>query len=27
LFGLGPVYLFFLQNRLPLGLMRAGWRP
>ena len=27
MFGLGPVYLFFLQNRLPLGLMRAGWRP
>ena len=24
LFGLGPVYLFFVQNRLPLGLMRAG---
>ena len=23
----GPVYLFFLQNCLPLGLMRAGWRP
>ncbi len=27
MFGLGPAYLFFLQNRLPLGLMRAGWRP
>ena len=25
LFGLGPVYLFLLQNRLPIGLMRAGW--
>ncbi|MFZ3585155.1 fatty acid desaturase, partial [Loktanella sp. DJP18] len=24
MFGLGPTYLFFLQNRLPLGLMRAG---
>lgn len=24
LFGLGPSYLFFLQNRLPLGLMRSG---
>lgn len=26
LFGLGPFYLFFLQNRLPIGLMRAGPR-
>ena len=26
LFGLGPFYLFFLQNRLPVGLMRAGAR-
>ncbi len=26
LFVLGPSYLFFLENRLPLGLMRAGWR-
>jgi omega-6 fatty acid desaturase (delta-12 desaturase) len=26
LFGLGPTYLFFLQNRLPLGLMRSGWK-
>ncbi|WP_089886326.1 fatty acid desaturase [Citreimonas salinaria] len=24
LFGLGPFYVFFLCNRLPLGLMRAG---
>jgi len=27
LFGLGPVYLFALQFRLPIGLMRKGWRP
>jgi acyl-lipid omega-6 desaturase (Delta-12 desaturase) len=27
LFGLGPAYLFLLQQRLPVGLMRAGWRP
>ncbi len=27
MFGLGPAYLFFLQYRLPVGLMRAGWRP
>jgi omega-6 fatty acid desaturase (delta-12 desaturase) len=26
MFGLGPTYLFFIQNRLPLGLMTAGWR-
>jgi acyl-lipid omega-6 desaturase (Delta-12 desaturase) len=25
MFGLGPAYLFLLNNRLPLGLMRAGW--
>lgn len=25
LFILGPAYLFLLQNRLPIGLMRAGW--
>lgn len=24
LFGLAPFYIFFLQNRLPVGLMRAG---
>ncbi|MGR3661906.1 MAG: fatty acid desaturase [Paracoccaceae bacterium] len=26
LFGIGPGYLFFLQNRLPLGLMKSGWK-
>jgi len=27
LFGLGPAYLFFVQNRLPFGLLRGGWVP
>jgi omega-6 fatty acid desaturase (delta-12 desaturase) len=27
LFGLGPAYLFILQQRLPVGLMRTGWQP
>ncbi|RST32232.1 fatty acid desaturase [Sphingomonas ginkgonis] len=27
LFGLGPVWLFLIQYRLPVGLMRNGWRP
>jgi omega-6 fatty acid desaturase (delta-12 desaturase) len=27
MFGLGPAYLFVLQHRLPIGLMRAGWQP
>lgn len=27
MFGVGPAYLFFLQQRLPIGLMRGGWRP
>ncbi|HVF95063.1 MAG TPA: fatty acid desaturase [Sphingomonas sp.] len=27
MFGIGPAYLFFLRYRLPLGLMRVGWRP
>ncbi len=26
LFVLGPSYIFILQNRLPFGLMRSGWR-
>ena len=27
MFGLGPLFLFFVQNRLPFGLMRAGSQP
>ena len=27
MFGIGPAYLFFLQHRLPIGLMRRGWGP
>ena len=27
LFGIGPAFLFMLQNRLPAGFMRDGWRP
>jgi acyl-lipid omega-6 desaturase (Delta-12 desaturase) len=27
MFGLGPAYMFMLQHRLPVGLMRQGWRP
>ena len=26
LFGIVPFYSFFLQSRLPVGLMRAGWK-
>lgn len=27
LFGVGPAFLYFIQQRLPVGLMREGWRP
>jgi omega-6 fatty acid desaturase (delta-12 desaturase) len=27
MFGVGPAYLFFLEHRLPVGLMRNGWMP
>jgi omega-6 fatty acid desaturase (delta-12 desaturase) len=27
LFGIGPAYLFLLQFRLPVGMMRNGWQP
>jgi omega-6 fatty acid desaturase (delta-12 desaturase) len=27
LFGIGPAYLFILQHRLPVGMMRKGWLP
>ena len=27
MFGVGPAYLFILQHRLPVGLMRGGWQP
>jgi len=27
LFVVGPFYVFFLQQRLPVGLMKEGWRP
>jgi len=27
MFGVGPAYLFIVQHRLPIGLMRSGWQP
>ena len=27
MFALGPAFLFIVQHRLPVGLMRAGWQP
>ena len=27
LFGFGPAYLFLLRHRLPIGMMKRGWRP
>ncbi len=27
MFGIGPAYLFVLQHRLPVGMLRGGWQP
>jgi acyl-lipid omega-6 desaturase (Delta-12 desaturase) len=27
MFGIGPAYLFILQYRVPVGMMRGGWQP
>jgi omega-6 fatty acid desaturase (delta-12 desaturase) len=27
LFGLGPAFVFFIQQRIPVGMMKAGWGP
>jgi omega-6 fatty acid desaturase (delta-12 desaturase) len=27
MFGIGPTYLFLLDHRLPMGMMRRGWQP
>jgi omega-6 fatty acid desaturase (delta-12 desaturase) len=27
MFGVGPAFVFLIQHRLPIGMMRDGWRP
>jgi acyl-lipid omega-6 desaturase (Delta-12 desaturase) len=27
MFGIGPIYVFLISQRLPIGMMRQGWRP
>jgi acyl-lipid omega-6 desaturase (Delta-12 desaturase) len=27
MFGVGPIYLFILRHRLPMGMLRNGWQP
>ena len=27
MFGIGPIYVFLISQRLPIGMMRDGWRP
>ena len=27
MFGVGPAFVFLVQHRLPVGMMRQGWRP
>ncbi len=27
LFGIGPAYIFLVQHRLPISIMRRGWKP
>jgi omega-6 fatty acid desaturase (delta-12 desaturase) len=27
MFGIGPAFVFILQNRIPAGFLRGGWRP
>ncbi len=26
MFGIGPIYMFYFQHRLPVGMMNSGWR-